>query len=378
MQTLARPLKASLLSLLGVLFSLAAPAAFLESDHGSSSQGSGVTRPEPPVEIIRPRPRPRPDNEVSDLVRRIRVENPYSHGHLLVFPLTLSPSTNPADVRTLDEAVQNGWILIREKGTPTVPTVAVRNESHRHVFLLSGEVLTGGKQNRVIRDDVLLPPRSGFIDVPVYCVQKGRWQGAQDSFGASPVMVHPRLRRSAAKGVAQDQIWSEIESYGRATGARSSTTDYHEMCESPAVRRRVDDLIPHFRRLPRRGTVGIVAVAGNRILGCDVFADSRVFTQLWDKILRSYALDYVAHRDWHRPSIGRGDVRTFLDRVYGAHCHDQGTPGVGRRVTIAGTVEGTALVWNRTAVHVNLHPAVWRHPPVPEPMPIPQPRPWRE
>ncbi|MEL7124270.1 MAG: DUF6569 family protein, partial [Bacteroidota bacterium] len=59
----------------------------------------------------------------------------------------------------------------------SVNTLTIENFSDQPIFLMSGEVITGGMQDRVIGQDMVIPPRSGLMDIPVYCVEKGRWTG---------------------------------------------------------------------------------------------------------------------------------------------------------------------------------------------------------
>ena len=78
-----------------------------------------------------------------------------------------------------------------------VPDVVVDNRGKSHVLLLAGEILVGGKQNRVLREDILLPPLSGARPIGVYCVEQGRWnEGRRDFESSSPSRTRspaPRL-----------------------------------------------------------------------------------------------------------------------------------------------------------------------------------------
>ena len=59
------------------------------------------------------------------------------------------------------------------------------NNSKRPLLLLAGEIVTGGKQDRVIGKDRIVPAESDPVDLSVFCVEPGRWVASSDHFGAS-------------------------------------------------------------------------------------------------------------------------------------------------------------------------------------------------
>jgi hypothetical protein len=100
-----------------------------------------------------------------------------TYGGLTVFWLHASGAAAPFSIRTLDEARSRGELLVRERDQATVSALVVENRGPVQVLLLAGEILEGGKQNRIVIEDVLVPPRSGPLSLPVYCVEQGRWAG---------------------------------------------------------------------------------------------------------------------------------------------------------------------------------------------------------
>lgn len=352
----------------GLLLALSTSAAYLEpADHSGPRPDP---HPEPPIRILPPPivvpPPPRRDTEnaLTDLVRRVEIGTPYSYRGLTVYPLNLRPHERLPDLYTLDEALARGDLTIREKGDGQVPLVWVRNEARRQVFMMTGEILLGGKQNRVIRDDVLLPARSDFVDVPVYCSEQRRWEGGDGVFKASPSMSAPALREMAAKAASQDSIWQAIDGRLEQAEVRSGTRSYQAYYEDNEVRRGLDECVRKFRPCCTRATVGCVVVCGDRILGADLFSDADLFGRLWDKIVRSYASDYVIHpqyRGWDEardrhwvPAIGTPDVAGFLAQVHRADFNDRHTPGQGRLFGISGTISGNVLTYEGAVVHAAL------------------------
>ena len=307
-------------------------------------------------------------NPVTSLVGSIEIGGPEQYRSLTVFPLLLSQPAVALDLRTLDEALREGWIEIREKENAEVPVVLVRNNSRYRVFLMAGEVIAGGKQNRMVRDDVLLRPQPDFVEIPVYCGERGRWAGSRPMFEATGILAHPELRRKVATGEAQSSVWLEIESHSMALGVDSTTRDYRHTYEEAGVREKLEDCVRRFRRPPKRDTVGLVAAFGGRILGCDIFSDPELLAKLWEKLIRSHAVEGL-RSEW----AGKGGevaqelVRDFLRQVFRASYLEKSSPGEGYLLALSGSVEGAALIWNENVVHLALFGEESRCPMPPRP-----------
>ena len=109
---------------------------------------------------------PRP---VSKLLYNLKVAAPIRHENLTVFPLTVSGSTS-VDYSLLDEAIASGSVKVVEKDGGQVNTVRMRNDGKGYVFGMAGEIVSGAKQDRMLQDDVLLPPKSGSRKLLPVCL----------------------------------------------------------------------------------------------------------------------------------------------------------------------------------------------------------------
>ena len=374
------------LILVGMLFSVAvnpvrvASAAHLETDV------------EPPVRQLPERvipPRPRSENPLKTLIRRIDVGSPTHYRHMTIFPLLARTWQASSGIRTLDEAFDNGWITVREKDRAEVSGLRVRNDSRHHVFIMAGEIIAGGKQNRIVKSDVLLGPRSGFVAVPVYCGEKERWTTKESDFRSEKGLADGVLRRKAASAEPQGEIWKEIDTRMRETDVDSQTRDYRQIYRDRKVDREVAGCVSHYRRFCGSRTVGAVVMVGGRIVSCDIFSDPNLASALWDKLVRSYSLDLIRHphyeesRKRRRPSGSGTEVRAFLDSVLRARFSGEHTPGDGWSMRISGAVEGAVLNWRGSVVHAAIFPGTHRilkgaDEPEPEPEPYFDHRPKHE
>src|SRR5439155_19434269 len=109
------------------------------------------------------------------------------------------------------------------------------NRGKRHVLLLAGEIVVGGKQNRVVAEDVLLPPVSGPRQIAVYCVEQGRWASTAKDFVAPGSLAAPKLRSELLARQAQRQVWNEVSRYAARAAAPSPTGSFPGAFDKPDV-----------------------------------------------------------------------------------------------------------------------------------------------
>ena len=286
----------------------------------------------------------------------------YGHGGLTIVPVLASGRipAHPA-MRTLDDALRSGTLRIAELGSASVPSILVDNRGWQPVFLMAGEIIVGGKQDRVIREDAVIPARSGPTEVAVYCVEQGRWTPVAGRFESAPYAADADLRSRAASGAGQEAVWSHVARKSADAGVRSETQSYDDYARSPAVAREVDEYV---RRCPRpsvwRGRViGAVFLSGDDVLGVDLFPDASLMSAMWPKLVRSYASQAI-QRGWsgRHDSGGASSVLESLraawpsyeGRVGSATRHGLGVPGFsswgltvdGRVVHIAALPDSSA------------------------------------
>lgn len=311
------------------------------------------------------------DNEVTRLLERLDVMPPRHHGGLTVFALRIRSGEDPTNYAALDEAIRGGTLRVSDTGA--VARVTMQNTSrHLWVFAMAGEVILGGKQNRMLRDDVLLPPNSRPIEVGTYCVEKDRWTGGPHAaFEKGAGVGNYALRRKALAGAPQADVWAQVEEEQRRFRVPSATKDFHAVLSDEAVQRELRAYHEAFVPVWRPRTVGVVVAQGGRIVSADLFASASLFAKLRHKLVTSHAFDCVRRYPRHRPVLGQEAARDFLARVYDAGFRGGSTPGAGSRLDFSGNgVTGESLVHGGHVVHAHVTPAGR---PVPLPVPVPRP-----
>src|SRR5262249_32219989 len=135
---------------------------------------------------------------LNELLLTVQVLAPQHDSGLQVFGLRWS-SESQLGYGTLDELMAAGALEVTEiSERGSVPTLRVTNKSDLMAFLMAGEQLVGAKQNRVLNVSLMVPP-STTLDIPVSCVEAGRWQRRSAKFASGGSMSHGKLRKMMSK-----------------------------------------------------------------------------------------------------------------------------------------------------------------------------------
>lgn len=285
------------------------------------------------------------------LAAQITVAEPTVVGPLAVFPLIADRSPTVRCV-SFAEAVQRGAAVKELDGGASVNDLVVNNPLDLPVLLYEGEEVLGAQQNRTFDVSVLVAAASA-LQVPVSCVEAGRWEGARhdEAFAPAPQTANPRLRRmkntqaraSVAAGLEaraiQGEVWREVAETAGRHGVRSRTSAMHDVFE-----RRREQLEQVARAVePHASQVGMLAAIGGRFVVLDHVSEVEAFAALHGPLVQGYALDALEAPDAPPPSID--DARDFIELLLAAPCTLGPTVGLGEGLRFAfGGLAGTGLV----------------------------------
>lgn len=310
-----------------------------------------------PVDVERPAPGGQVSPDFQRWMNAVRVGQAAAHASLLVFWLSARDQAPALDVATLDEARKSGALLITERDQATVPELIVENRGKSHVLLLAGEILIGGKQNRVLREDILLPPLSGPRAIGVYCVEQGRWNEGRTDFESKGSFAQPALRSKLLERPDQGRVWDSVAKSTRAAEVPASaapTGSYQAIYEDGKVQAHLSDV---ERGLASRAPAlahGAAVFAGTSFLGLDLFHAPSLFGREWPKLLRAHAVE--AYRRPPAPDTLESKLRVQVEglvsqaaRVAGSI---RGNAGVGQLFEFRlASGRGAALVYESRAIH---------------------------
>src|SRR5262245_50344859 len=106
-----------------------------------------------------------------------RLGEPLSFANLKIYPILADGADATQRYDTLDFAMTKGTAQVSEVGSGEVPTLSLANKGKAPLFIMTGDIVKGAKQDRISAHDVLLDESKQRIPLSVYCVEQGRWAG---------------------------------------------------------------------------------------------------------------------------------------------------------------------------------------------------------
>jgi hypothetical protein len=307
-----------------------------------------------------------------------RLLDPVTYENLSVFPVVGSSGQDTSSFLTLEEGLAAGEVIVREQGSEglvrgrdgrplpipqyntnaSVNQLVLINRSGRPLLLLAGELVSGGKQDRIIGKDRIVPAGAPPIPLDVFCVEHGRWTGSSQ-FAAANTIVHPSVRENAAVDQEQTKVWEAVRNgtneqaqvraaapsaapritsrdIQTAIATNGRTEAYEKIYQSRAVSVSIDDFVEEVQRRFSRATsglkgeraVGVVVAYGGEVAWSDIFASGDLFERYWHKLLRSYAVEALARPTYHEVA-SRDHAYEFLRSLNGRETQET-EPGVYR------------------------------------------------
>src|SRR5262249_3418792 len=177
------------------------------------------------------------------------------------------------------------------------------------VFIQAGDIVKGGRQDRVFAYDLVVPVRSGKLLIASFCVEAGRWQGrgAEDAqqFSASTGQLPGKALRLAVHSARQQgQVWEKVKEQQDRLGRRLHKTVADPVSPSSLQLtledKDVQPIVEHYAtKLEKFVTanddvVGVVFAINGKVEAAEVYGCSALFRLMWPKLLRTTAVDAFA------------------------------------------------------------------------------------
>ncbi len=295
--------------------------------------------------------------ELARHLENVQIAEPVVFRGLAVYPLLLRDGQRlRGGWLTLDAALSRGVLVISEKGSSgSVPVVVVENRSrNEHVFIMIGEVISGGKQTRTVRSDVVLAPGQR-IELSVFCVEAHRWQGGKQ-FSGGKSLLPQSTQKELRRGADQARMWSEVARNNAALGAENATGSLELALKAKPVQEMLAEVRRHIVPKLPDGTLGFIFVDRGRALGAEFFGRAELARELLPKLLDSYAVDCVLIRK-AAPEVdsrphGHGVAIEYFKRVCRAGSRRVDPPGSGAGIrTRGGGLLGDGVSLGGAVVH---------------------------
>ncbi|HTR28160.1 MAG TPA: DUF6569 family protein [Puia sp.] len=203
------------------------------------------------------------------------------------------PGSTGMDVVPLGEALSKGLVTVTERGTTSFENVhwlRFNTKSNKSVYIGGGEIITGGRQDRMIVRDTILNPSEKDQYVPVMCVEEGRWSEKEKKFGYGNY-ANSDLRKTLDSGKNQVLIWHEIDRQLQEGKFKNTTFAYESKWLDKKYVLQGEDYFKFFMDKFRRSDstiVGFIALSGDKVIGSDVFDGTYLFYHQLEPLLRGY------------------------------------------------------------------------------------------
>jgi hypothetical protein len=227
------------------------------------------------------------------IIPKLEVGSGRRFGNLDWFPVWID---SPVKLRRYITRANANVIRVNEFPDANVGALQITNDSRHDMLLLAGTLIEAGWQHRALTRSILVKAQSR-TELPVVCVEAGRWGGAQaQRLGQrlAPARVKTAMRGLRRNGVDavqsnvdQQRVWDEVHGYSNRHGVALNTGSYVELRDriEPAWNLSQDEIQPVF------GQRGVIIAIGGQPVALELFDHPKTLQERMDEIVRSYLPD---------------------------------------------------------------------------------------
>ncbi len=259
---------------------------------------------------------------------QLRVTGPFTHDNLAIYLLHGRGEPGVAKLLALGDAIEQKKAAVYETGN--VQELAIENFSTEPVFVQAGDIVKGGRQDRVLTTDLLLPPKSGKLSIASFCVEQGRWtkRGAEPvlQFNAAMLAAPTKELKNAMREPGnQEKVWAYVAEartklaesaggvgagvvggvVGGTAGAAvappppapaARATSMQLALEDKKITVGIDRYVTALQKIELAGAIGYAYSVNGAFSGADVYGSADLFRRMWPKLLKTSAAEALAER----------------------------------------------------------------------------------
>ncbi|HEV2912128.1 MAG TPA: DUF6569 family protein [Pyrinomonadaceae bacterium] len=278
-----------------------------------------------------------------------RLSGPYTHENLTIFLIHGQDTINSRKILTLQEAMERRKVVVYE--TKDVNELAIENKSaDEDIFVQSGDIVKGGQQDRVLAVDLIVPPRSGRVQIAAFCVEQGRWskRGSETAttFETSNERIATKdLKVAATISGSQGAVWDKVseaqdkisENVGASVNAEVSVSSLQLSLENKKLQEMREAYIKKLVKAVEGKTdvIGYAFAINGRVNSADVYASGALFKKLWPKLLRAAAVEAIAElrRGQQFDQVNAEAIQSFLAAAERGRASEKGVTARVKLVT---------------------------------------------
>lgn len=261
-----------------------------------------------------------------------RISDPKVHENLAIYFVHGPSAPGPVPL-TLQEAVAGGTVVVSETGQ--VNELVIENTGAGEVFIQAGDIVKGGKQDRVLTVSLLLPPKSGKVPIASFCVEQGRWanRGKEDvarfnsaneampSRAALLAMVAPPMRNAEPSAPSarlsnlsggdetskkQRRVWDNVArtqenlraGLGGEVASPQSATSLQLSLENEKLKAARADYVKSLQAAGEAGDdiIGYVVAINGQLSSANIYPSNGLFRKMWGKQLVASVTEAIGER----------------------------------------------------------------------------------
>lgn len=265
---------------------------------------------------------------------KYKLSGPYQCKNLSVFLIHGKSGIKGKHFISLAEALDKGVVTIDETGD--VNHLSATNHSDTHsVFIQSGDIVKGGRQDRTLSQDAILAPKSRKIELDAFCVEQGRWRkrGKESvaKFSSSKKgLSSKQLKLAAKKAKSQEAVWKAVAQeqeqlslqIGKSVRKDASATSLQLSLEDADVVKKSLEyqqaLLPIAKR--EKDVTGFAFATNGKFNTADIYGDPALFQELWPKLIETAAFEAISSYDEKTANIIAKiqDVQSYLLDAFGS------------------------------------------------------------
>lgn len=262
-----------------------------------------------------------------------RFSGPYTHDNLTIFLVHGEDRLKGRKYMMLAEALEKKLFVIHE--TQKVNNLTMENLSATdEVLILSGDILKGGQQDRIAQFDQFVPPKSGKVELAVFCVEHtaSRWMTPltekDKTFSCSPGQICSNdLRLANRANSSQSEVWANVakaqkklsENAGKNVKAMESDSSLALSLEAKEVLAAADKYVAKLGPIvkDKADVLGYTFAINGKIYAADIYCSPTLFQKAWPRLIQANAIEAFADlkKDQKIPAVTLADVTAFLDDV---------------------------------------------------------------
>lgn len=261
--------------------------------------------------------------------RGYRISEPVSYKNLSIFLIHGKDEDTKGNIITLQEAMERKLFVVYE--TSDVNELQVENLSKElDVFIQSGDIVKGGKQDRVLAISIIIPARSGRVSIQAFCVESGRWtkRGSEDSArftSSNERIVTKELKLAANSARSQQEVWDKVseaqtklsKNLGGSVNAAESRSSLQLSLENRQVTASVDEYVKQLAGITtgKSDVIGYAFSVNGKLNSADIYVSNVLFRKVWMKMLKAAATEAVAESRSVRLAapVKADEVKGFID-----------------------------------------------------------------